>query len=245
MKQVVTLLCALAIAREAAADAKSEAKVHVDRAQTLHGEGKLPEALAELKEAYVLDPRPELLFAIGQIHVGLGQCTEAITYYERYLGTKPETEAASVTHEAIKACKEKPDAFVKPEPKPEPPKPEPTPEPKPPPPQMPAWYSDVVADALIGGGVICGVVAVLSYGSARSDRSAADDVTSFQRYSDLIDDANGKRNVAIVFGVAGAGLVAGGVVKWMLRERAYHKRSNEWAIAPAPSGGVLSFARRF
>jgi tetratricopeptide (TPR) repeat protein len=244
MIRVVVLLCTLA--GRAAADAKADAQVHVDKAKTLHAGGKLTEALAELKEAYVLDPRAELLFAIGQIHVNLGQCTEAITYYERFLGTKPEPDAAAVTSEAIKACKEKPDAFVRPEPKPEPkPVPQPVPGP-PPPPQLPPWYSDWIADALIGAGVISGVVGTALYFSARGDRSRADDVTSFQQYSDLIDSAQDKRYTAIVLGIAGAGLVAGGVVKWLLRERAYRRMHREWAIAPnAEGGGILTWTRAF
>lgn len=246
MKLLGTLLVGLAIAREARADAKEEAQVHVDTAKTLHAEGKLAEALAELKEAYVLDPRPELLFAIGQIHVGLGQCAEAIVYYERFLGTRPEPDTRAVTEEAIRTCKEQPDSFVKPEPPPPPPPdPTPAPRPPPPPPPRPPWYSDWIADGLIVGGVASGVAAGLFYRSARADRDRADEVSSFQQYADLIDESKGKRTTAIVLGVAGVGLVAGGVIKWMLRESTIRKEQARYGLAPARGGGLVTRTWRF
>jgi tetratricopeptide (TPR) repeat protein len=238
MKRAVVVLFAMVCSRDASADAKADAQVHIDRAKTLHGEGKLADALAALKEAYVLDPRPELLFAIGQIHVGLGQCPDAITFYERYLSTRPSAESASVTNEAIKACKEKPDAFVKPEPKPEP---EPPPAPLPPPMETKVWYRDVLGDALVGAGVVSGVVGIVFYTSARSDRSKADDVTSFQQYSDLIDDAKGNRTKAIIFGVVGAGLVAGGVVRLVMQKR----KTDGIALVPASGGGLVTWTGGF
>src|SRR5690349_6271689 len=98
-RAVLSLISVVAFGGLASADPKADAQVHIDNASKLHDEGKLAEALQELKDAYVLDPRPELLFAIGQIHVNLGQCSDAITYYERFLGTKPDRDAAAVTRE--------------------------------------------------------------------------------------------------------------------------------------------------
>src|SRR5262249_45076180 len=111
----------------ASADPKAEARQHIERATKLHGEGKLAEALDALKTAYALDPLPELLYAMGQIHVGLGQCPQAITYYERYLTTKPDPGTANAAKEAIEACKTNPPRVVNDKPvEPEPLKPEPT-----------------------------------------------------------------------------------------------------------------------
>jgi tetratricopeptide (TPR) repeat protein len=243
MKLAVTFLVALATVRDAHADAKAEAQARVDKAKTLHGEGKLAEALAELKEAYVLDPRPELLFAIGQIHVGLGQCAEAITYYERFLSEKPEPQSASVTEEAIQACKERPDAF-KPVPKPEP-KPVRPPPKREPPPERPRLLGDQVSNGLILGGTVSLVAASTLYYLARRDRGNADDVTSFEQYADLIDSAKDKRNLAVVFAVVGPVLIGSGVLKLVLRERAYRREYDRWAVTPSPGGGVVSFTRGF
>src|SRR5439155_21886635 len=61
----------------------------------------------ELKTAYLLDPRPEILYAIGQAHSRLGQCEEAKVFYERFLATRPEADIATATRDAMAACKPK------------------------------------------------------------------------------------------------------------------------------------------
>src|SRR5690606_36356983 len=70
-------------------DVKAKAKAHVTRATELHRESKFREALVELKTAYALEPDPKLLYAMGQIHVRLGECEQAIAFYERFLASKP------------------------------------------------------------------------------------------------------------------------------------------------------------
>ncbi|MDQ3301573.1 MAG: tetratricopeptide repeat protein, partial [Myxococcota bacterium] len=129
MKHAIAALMFLAVASPAMAlaDAKADAKIHIDKATALHGEGKFAEALEELKNAYTLDPRPELLYAIGQVHVQLGNCPQAITYYERFLSTKPDAGPAGAAREAIQTCKTAPPESVVTSP----PDPEPTPTPAP------------------------------------------------------------------------------------------------------------------
>jgi tetratricopeptide (TPR) repeat protein len=234
----------------ASADPKAEAKQHVDKAMKLHAEGKLAETLDELKTAYALDPQPELLYAMGQIHVGLGQCTQAITYYERYLATKPDPSTANAAKEAIDACKTNPPRVT--DTKPPDPEPAATPDvppPQPPPPPVPtkepgsasaAWYTDVLGDALVGLGIVGGVFSVVEYRAATSDRSNADHAANYQAYSDLIDSAKSKQTLAIVAGGAGAALVIGGALHFVMADH-----SAKVAIAPAPGGGMLSIAGRF
>src|SRR5512139_497335 len=159
MKHARSLLLLLAlIPTTAHADAKSEAKAHIEKATNLHGEGKFKEALEELTLAYALDPKPELLYAIGQVHVQLGNCTQAISFYERFLQSKPAAGPASAAKEAIQTCKNAPPPEVKPEPEPKPEpvpvkqEPEPMPQPQPqsqPQPERPPsagkpWYKDVI-----------------------------------------------------------------------------------------------------
>ena len=92
---VVALLAGLALPRAARADAKQEADARMAKATELYSAGKFAEALNELTVAYTLDPRPELLYAIGQMHVQLGNCPQAILFYERFLSTKPEAVPAA------------------------------------------------------------------------------------------------------------------------------------------------------
>jgi tetratricopeptide (TPR) repeat protein len=104
---VALVLVGLGFAITAFADAKSDAQKHIDKATKLFTDGKAAQALDELKTAYTLDPRPEILYAIGQAHSRLGQCDEARTYYERFLATRPAADIADATREAIAACKPK------------------------------------------------------------------------------------------------------------------------------------------
>ena len=86
------------------ADATAEAKQHFDLATVAHKEGRYADALSELMASYALEPRAELLFAIGQIHVKLGQCPQAVTFYQRFLATRPKPEVARRVKEAIEVC---------------------------------------------------------------------------------------------------------------------------------------------
>src|SRR5258706_14583402 len=85
----------------ALADGKTEAKQHIAKATELHGQGRFAEALDELDTAYKLDPQPDVLFAIGQLNVKLGNCDQAILFYKRYLKTKPANPAASAAKETV------------------------------------------------------------------------------------------------------------------------------------------------
>src|SRR5262249_24727209 len=180
---VVAALAVCLFPPAASADSKAEARQHVDRATKLHGDGKFAEALDELKTAFALDPQPELLYAMGQIHVQLGQCAQAIRYYERYLTTRPDPGTATAAKEAMEACKTTPPRVVDSKPaEPEPPTKPDAPKPVEPPPMAPhrepapasrAWYSDYLADGLVIAGVGAGVFGAIEYRGATSDRSSA------------------------------------------------------------------------
>ena len=248
-KRLLVVATLALLPRVASADPKAEAKQHVDKAMKLHDEGKLAETLDELKTAYALDPQPELLYAMGQIHVGLGQCVQAITYYERYLATKPDPGTANAAKEAIDACKTNPPRVVsdtKPDAEPAPVKPV-APPVAPPPPREPApvtasaaWYTDVIGDALVGLGIIGGIFSVVEYRAATSDRTNADRATNYQQYSDLVDSAQSKQTLAIIAGAAGAALVVGGAVHFVMADH-----STKVAVTPARGGGMVSIAGRF
>jgi len=248
---VIAVLGVVAMPIHASADSKSEAKAHVDRATELHKAGKFAQALDELKTAYALDPRPNLLFAMGQLHVSLGLCPQAITYYERYLSTKPDAETANIAREAIDACKTNPPAVETPAPSepsapPAPaaaasPPPQPKPVPAAPVPQsMRPWYSDYVGDGLVAAGLVSGVVGIVFYRSAMSTRDRADAATSYDAYGDLIDQAHSKRTISIVLAGAGAALVAGGAFHFLLSERA-----PDVQVVPARGGGAVTWTSRF
>ena len=261
MKHARTLLLLLLLAPVTAyADAKSEAKAHIDKATTFHGEGKFKEALEQLTLAYALDPKPELLYAIGQVHVQLGNCTQAISFYERFLGTKPTAGPAAAAKEAIETCKNapppevKPDPVpeVKPDPVPEQNDPEPMPDPKPPRNETPPttggkpWYKDVIGDVLVGGGIVAGVLGVVFYQQMSGKLDDSEDRTkapTVEAYNKLRDDAASKRNLAIGFGVGGVALIGAGIARYMLRDNG--ERTSKVAVTPTSDGGLITVMGRF
>ena len=182
MRHLLVTAILIALPAHAVAD---DAKSHIARAKALHADGKPAAALLELKTAYALEPQPSLLYAMGQIHVQLGECETAITYYERFLETKPAADLADLARQAIETCRTSPPPATATAPAEEP---APVAAPIAPPPQPPApppaprsvtrpWYRDKLGVALAGAGVVTGVAGIVVWTSARSDRDAADHVT--------------------------------------------------------------------
>ena len=253
---VMAALTIIASPQLASADSKAEAKQHVDRAMELHEQGKFAQALDELKTAFSLDPKPELLYAMGQLHVLLGQCPQATTYYQRYLATKPDPNTANAAIEAIEVCKTNPPPVAADVPAPAGDNPPVPPvidkpsssdnlaprSPKPEGASERAWYGDYVADALVGGGVAAGLVGIFEYRSAVQDRDRADTATDFQRYVDLVDRAHSQRATAIVFGAVGAALVAAGGLHYVLTDR---RARHAVSIGPSHGGGIVTWTGRF
>jgi tetratricopeptide (TPR) repeat protein len=239
----LAIVCAMS--STAFADARDEAQKHIEAAAKAHEAGKLTEALAELNIAYTLDPQPELLYSIGQLHVQLGQCDQAITFYQRFIATKPPQDEADVARQAIDTCKTKPPPVkpiepIKPPPPPPPPPPQivivkRAPEPRP-------FYTDVIGDALVAVGVVGGVAGILEYSSALSDLDRAKTVTTYDAYQPLVDDAHHKRTFAVAFGIGGAALVAAGIVRFVM---VHDRREPAIALVPTAGGGLFAFSRRF
>jgi hypothetical protein len=259
----ITLFVVLGLAARAdAEDPKAEAKQHVAKATSLHREGMFAEALLELKTAYALDPQPQLLFAMGQLHVRLGQCPQAITFYERFLESKPARTQAQIAIEAIETCKTAPPP-VEPPSKPasvtgpgvavDPVEVSPPPPPENEPPiaavraprvvTVRPWYTNYVADALVVGGVVSGVAGIAMFSSARQDRTQADGVTQYEDYTDLLDGAKSKQTYAMVLGGASVALIAVGAVHFMLADRTVTDHGVQ--ITPSRGGGTVSWTRRF
>jgi tetratricopeptide (TPR) repeat protein len=246
------LLLLAAAPRAAQADARREAQAHLARATELHGAGAFAEALTELTIAYSLDPQPDLLYAIAQTHVQLGNCPQAILFYRRFLSTRPERVAASAALEAIEVCETAPpppEPPPEPEPvvEPPPPPPEPVVEPPPPPPPPPPapgarpWHRDPLGLALVGGGVVLGAAAGVTYALARGDLDRAEDAPTYAEYVDLVDRGRTRRLVAGVLGGAGVTVAVIGVVRLARRGA----RSPDVAVVPTAGGGLVSWAGRF
>jgi tetratricopeptide (TPR) repeat protein len=246
MPRKASLLVLLALAAApglARADAKTEAQSRFQHAIELHEAGKFAEALNELTVAYTLDPRPEVLYAIGQMHVRLGDCPQAILFYQRFLSTSPDAVPAAAAAEAIETCKTKPDAAAKaaaaaPAPPPAPAAHAPSAQ------EQPArWYTDKLGAGLLGSGVLVGAAGIATYVSARADLADADAALDHQHHADLVDSAHNKRTYAVVLGAVGAGLATAAVVRYALVRRATARTTV--GAAPAPGGGLVTWSGRF
>ncbi|MBA3538738.1 MAG: hypothetical protein H0T79_03855 [Deltaproteobacteria bacterium] len=247
---LAALLLVAATAAPVSADAKADAQVRIDHATQLHQAGAFAEALDELMVAYTLDPRPELLYALGQLHVKLGHCSDAVTYYQRFLGTSPAAGPADAARQAIETCKKAPP----PEPPPagDPPV-DPTADPAadpttdPTPQRMtaagpPAWYEDVVLDGLVGGGIVAGLVGVVLYGAARGALDDADASSTYNTHLDHVDRAHAERTLAVIFGVGGIALIGVGVARYMMRDTTPDQGVG---IEPTTGGGVVTWSGQF
>ncbi len=268
MIRTLAIAATLLLASQAGAVPRNTVKAHIDKATKAHKEGKFEVALEELKAAYALDPKPDLLFAIAQVYVKLDKCADAITYYEQFLASTKDAQAKQVVAQAIETCKTKlvatePPVVVTPEPVPEPvkePIPEPTPAPKPveaaptPPREVfvqgrstPArrspWYEDPIGDAFVVGGLTAGVVALVMRSGAQSKADKAATSTSETAYRDQLDRSEGKEKVALILGVTAGVLVTAGVVRYVTRGG--KREATRVGVAPVRSGGFVTVLGRF
>lgn len=108
MRRLALLLVLLAHGVAHADDPKEEAQRQFGLASAAHKDGRFHDALNALMVAYSFDPRPELLYAIAQVHVKLGQCPQAILYYQRFLASHPKPEHEVLAQKAIQICKTNP-----------------------------------------------------------------------------------------------------------------------------------------
>jgi tetratricopeptide (TPR) repeat protein len=223
------------------AHAGDSADRHIAKATEAHQAGRFADALAELQTAYSLDPRPSLLYAIGQVDVKLDRCADAITYYDRYLATHPDASSTTETEEAIATCKAKLAAAASP-PATDSPFLPPSSTSSPAPARRP-WYTDKLGDALVGSGVVVAVVGIVVYRSARSDLDSAETAPDLRHYQDLVDSAHSKRTWSIVLIGGGAALIGGGIFHYMRRDRG--TETPGVGMVPTTGGGLVTWMGQF
>ena len=140
-----------------AATASAQPVDHEAAAYQLAADGKLDEALAEFALAYEAAPVPQLLFAMGRVHVMRGDCVRASDHFERFLATRPGPKAVDAARAEIARCEPAP-VIVEPppDPVPGPVTIEPAPMPRP---QRASFASALVHDRFAQLGAVSGVVA--------------------------------------------------------------------------------------
>ena len=239
------LLCAVPLTAFGGPSAKDkkEAKKHIKAATTAHSQEKFDVALTELQAAYALDPQPDVLYAIGQVQVKLGNCPEAIMSYEQFIDSKPAAEVADAANEAIRVCREQLAAQQPPPPPPPDPIPQPAPVATAPvatTPEGKAFYSD---DVLVVGGAVATVTGISLYVSARGTIDDAEKAPTYAEQQSLVDDAHSKRMYAVIVGSVGVAAIGVGVWRFTKTRSAAEKTSV--AFVPTTTGGLVTFAGRF
>ncbi len=83
-------LIALTLMGQVSSDSAKEAADLAHRSELEYDLGHAEEALRDLERAYLLDPRPGLLFNLGQAHRMLKHWEQAATSYRSYLRRRPD-----------------------------------------------------------------------------------------------------------------------------------------------------------
>ncbi|MFN0249639.1 MAG: hypothetical protein ACKV2T_22335 [Kofleriaceae bacterium] len=199
-----------------------------------HQRNDFPTALVELEAAYAADPAPDLLYAIGQVHVKLDQCAEAIAFYKRYLATSPAAQPKVDTEQAIATC----------ETKLAPSQPTATPTPPAVATSSAPWYKDKLGGVLVLTGIAAGVAGAFVYLDALEDLSAADASNDIDAYRTHVDDAGTKRMISVIFFASSGALVTAGVIRYTLARRSTEHEPGV-AIIPIRNGGLVTWGGRF
>jgi tetratricopeptide (TPR) repeat protein len=217
---------------------KREAKKHLDAATKAHEAEQFDVALTELQAAYELDPQPDTMYAIGQVQVKLNNCPEAIMAYEKFLESNPGPEPAALANEKITTCRAE---LAAQQPPPPPPDPQPPP---PPPPESKAFYKDPIGDGLVVVGIGASVAGVIFYMGARSRLEDADTALTYAEQRTIVDDAKGKRNLALIAGSVGVAAIGLGVWRWTTVGKSGEQ--HRVALVPrADGGGMITWAGTF
>jgi hypothetical protein len=113
---------------------KDEAKRHYDAASAHYKAAEYDQAIAEFEAGYALDPKPGILFNLGQACRLAREPEKALEYYQKYLAEDPEAPNRAAVEQRIAEVKQEIDAAKAPPPpeRSEPPPPERS-EPPPPP----------------------------------------------------------------------------------------------------------------
>jgi hypothetical protein len=191
------------------AHADLSADDHIAAAKEAHAHGDFAKARDELLAAYHLDPRPALLFGLGQVEFNLGNYQQAIDYYEQFKATNPSAEQIALAEQAIGAARIELQRPNKPDSKQSPPPP------PPPPPRLPPhreWDSMDTAIAVSGGAAIVGGAITVAVGLQLPN----DTDSTFHTYAARVNDAYIARGVGIATGAAGVLLLGGALLRWRL-----------------------------
>lgn len=222
MKSAVVIALALAAPLAHAQIAPSAPPEDVlVRVRAHFARGELEEARALLLDAYAATPRPDLLFALGQVEFNLGDYRAAIAYYERYLATSPASEQAALAQQAIGAARARV-AIVEPPPRPA---------------RVREWDGVNTGLVALGGATIIIGAGLATYGHRLGDDRSG----TLSEYDRRLDRSLTLQWAGAACGALGAAVIGAAIVRWRVR------RVDEPRIAPivSPEAVGLVVERRW
>jgi tetratricopeptide (TPR) repeat protein len=209
---------------------------HYQVGKRLFEQKRYAQALEEFRQALALAPRPEALYSMAQTQRLLGDCASAIETYHAFLAARPDEPLAGYARANIERCeRESPSAGHAVEPG------------QPGRPGRPAWYRDLVGDALVGGGVIAGVVGGVIWHSGRASAmrlADAPDYQSFLARQSAASSALTEQSLGIAAMIAGGAAIVGGVVHYVRRARS-SRRESSIGVVLTSGGAVIAGRGRF
>lgn len=246
-----------------------QARKHLELGLTHYQARDYEEAIREFRAGYVLDPRPELLFAMAQAERLSGDCRSAITAYEKFLEAGPPEQQAAAARDAVERCKIALGSGMRGEDdderaaRDEPSAPAATAEPAASPTAAspvrevaasgPAandslrrpWYRDKVGATLLGVGVASAAVGLGFYVASSSDEAAADGAPTYGEYEDLLARAEKRRTIAWAGIGAGTALVGGAALWYLLRDDDRADRRPAVGLSVTEGGAAVFYNAEF
>ncbi|HEY0991687.1 MAG TPA: tetratricopeptide repeat protein [Kofleriaceae bacterium] len=213
-------IAALLVATRAAADTVED---HLARVRQLYDKGDFARARDELLAAYQLEPRPDLLFALGQVELNIGHYEKAIDYYERFIATDPASDQIALAQQAIGAARAR-RAEKAPV----------VPPPRPPPHRR--WDTGDTVIAALGGTTLLAGVGLFVYGN----RLAGDRTGTLSHYNHRLSRAERTQWIGAGCVAAGALAVGAALLRWRL-----HLVDSEVQPIVAPRTAGLVWVRRW
>jgi tetratricopeptide (TPR) repeat protein len=215
------LLILVLLASPAAAQPEA-AKPHFLQGKAYQDTGQFDRAADEYKEAYRLDPRPEMLFNIAQAYRLGKKKPEAVEYFKKYLAEQPDGAGATEarTHVATLTKEIDEEAALKKAPPPTMLPPEPIAQPP-----VQRDEPEQPGKKLRIAGLVTAGVGVLSLGLGikfgLDAKAASDDITNHtgpwtKKEEDRFDEGErANRNMKIAYVVGGVLVVGGGVMFYL------------------------------
>ncbi|MBC8074097.1 MAG: hypothetical protein IAG13_37605 [Deltaproteobacteria bacterium] len=237
---------ALALALSLAPD-PSEIDAIIDKATAAFDRKDWNGASRALADAYVLDPRPDLLYARAQAERLAGRCNVALPLYDRFIAEEKAGSQAAADAVVNRSICAKLVAGAQPQPAAAPAERRGGDAKHP---AQPPWYRDPAGGVLVALGGVSTVIGGSVLGIALSRDKQADRAANEGSFVDRKQGARTQYQVGIaVLSIGGAMLIAG-VVRWAVLGSKGARASGRTArvgvtMAPARRGAAVSLGLRF